>query len=293
MKNLDFAEKHGITYSVHTFKIEQLTLHPYQKTILTDLENNRFIAIQHSRQMGLTTMLVFHIANFLLHNTNNKNLICLKTPNNASSRHTINHVRTLLSYYNETNKIKYIKNNQTSLKLENGNEVRLITDINSLNLPTTTEIDTYHEKNKDYPYALILDNAAWVKDADVLVNQFIKIGCNQIIVVSGKRIEPNAFYDKIYTNQNNVFIKKQINWKMNPRRDDLWYEEMKKNFGGNLNAFHTEVDLIDVPNETTKIKDRVINVRLDDDTMNKLSLKLLEKDLSLSEYIRTLINKDI
>jgi len=77
MKNIDFAKKHGVVYNKQSNKIELLNLLPYQCDILSDMENKRFIAIQHSRQMGLTTMLSFHITNFLLHNINKNNLLCL------------------------------------------------------------------------------------------------------------------------------------------------------------------------------------------------------------------------
>jgi len=78
---------------------------------------------------------------------------------------------------------------------------------------------------------------------------------------------------------------------MNPIYNNDWYENIKKLYGENLNSFYCEIDLKNI--SPIKNKDRIINVRLDDETMNKLSTKLIEMDLSLSEYIRTLIKKDI
>lgn len=290
MKNLEFAEKYGITFDPYENKISLINLYPYQKEILRDLEGYKFIAFQHSRQMGLTTMLVFHICNFLLHNTNKNNLLCFKSSKTAINRDMINKVKNILAHYPpEGTSMAYLKNNQSSIKLANGNEFRIISDLHSLKL--AKKGNHVEEQDKDRPYALIVDNAAWVDKLDRLVTDFLSIDINQIILVSNKRKVTNTFQD-IFTKKENVFYQKSFIWKLNPKFTDEWYSSMKKMFGDNLNDFYCEVDLIDVPQEV-KTKDRIINVRLDDDTMNKLSLKLIEYDLSLSEYIRKLIKKDI
>lgn len=294
MKNLDFAEKHGKVYSPYNKNgIDKIKLFPYQIDVLNEFETHRFIAIQHSRQMGLTTMLSFHIANFLLHNKTNKKLLCFKSQNSNNGKDIINKVRNLLSQYeHDTNKILIrCKNNQLSIKLSNNNEIRIISDINSLQLPDKMK-DNESQKDKDYVYGLIIDNAAYAKDLDRLLKDFITIDLEQIILISNKRLEANIFNDDIFKNPNNSFYKKTINWRLNPNFTDEWYENIKKGFGHDLDKFSCEIDLIDIPLKQTN-KENIINVRLDNESMNKISSKLIERDITLSEYIRTLIKNDI
>jgi predicted DNA binding CopG/RHH family protein len=54
--------------------------------------------------------------------------------------------------------------------------------------------------------------------------------------------------------------------------------------------FNSEINLIDIPNKTNK--NRVVTIRVNDDILNKITDKLLERDLSISEYIRQLIESD-
>jgi predicted DNA binding CopG/RHH family protein len=81
-----------------------------------------------------------------------------------------------------------------------------------------------------------------------------------------------------------------IPWVLHPNRDNIWYEKIKENYGGNIDMFNSEINLIDIPNKTNK--NRVVTIRVNDDILNKITDKLLERDLSISEYIRQLIEDD-
>jgi predicted DNA binding CopG/RHH family protein len=244
------------------------------------------VSVQHSRQMGLTTMLIFHIANFLLHNTHTNKLLCLKLPKKTQGIDMINKIRYIMISCD----VKFEKNNQSTIKLINGNEVRLINNINSLKLPNLQQpID--EQKDKDFVYGLIIDNAAWDDKLDTLISDFSQLSLNSMIIISGKRKEVNFFYNSIFTNFGNMFKKITVTWDQNPSRDKIWYDKIKKDFESDLDLFNCEIDLKDIPKKIIN-KDRIINIRLDDELMNQLSLKLIKLDISLSDYIRKLIQND-
>jgi hypothetical protein len=289
MRTIDFTNNYGKIHNFKTNEYAKITLEPFQNEILNTFDDNRFVAIEHSRQMGLTTMLTFYTANFLINNKNKNNLLCFTSHDSRSGKEFLNRVRNILT---NIDGITFSINNQHNIKLINGNELKVISNIQTLDLENKD--NPYEDKeSKDKPYSLIIDNASFGKHIDRLITDFIEIDITQILLVSGKRNIDNYFYDNIFNKSDNAFLKKQYRWNLSPRFDTVWYEKIKKSFGDNQDSFLTEIDLINVKPKVNTNKDRVINIRLDDETMNKLSAKLIEKDLSLSEYIRTLIKKDI
>lgn len=255
------------------------TPYEFQNEICSNFDNNRFIALQHSRQMGITTLLKFYICNFLFNNTNEKKTIYLKTIS-ANGKHFIEEIRVMVNEYLVDMSNNFITNNSKHIKLTNGNEIKLLGNSLIGIDPTKT-------------YSFIIDNAAFIDNINELIGGFINGGVNQILLTSSKTIKENQFYNTIFINQNSLFNKINIDWKLNPNFTSEWYDKTKRLYGDNVDMFNCEINLWDVKDTSTKVnKNRIINVRLTDDLLAKISNKLIEQDISLSEYLRNLINKD-
>lgn len=285
MKNIEFAEKYGVFYNIVEGKNKIIDLFDYQKDMLIDFGVTNYLAIQHSRQVGVSTMLIIHVANFLLNNTSENRILIFKSNSNKSQHAFISKVRGLLDkYFNSINynDIGYQINNSGNITLSNGNTILAMKDNIKQTLDNPNII--YSEVNIN---TIIVDDACWIKD-----NDFIKlidyISVNQIktIIVSAKRKEKNYFYNTIFRNHKNVFKSYSIPW--DARFNQTWYDDIVRNM--DPETIMCEIDLIDLPYDENK--NRVITVRLNDKLISMISDKLIKNDVSLSEYIRYLIEKD-
>lgn len=277
----EYNKKQALIKRIDTTKSTNFVPYDYQNELCTNLDNNRFLSIQHSRQMGITSLLSFYVCNFLINNTNKKNVIYVKT-GGSDGKHFIEKLRIIINeYLIDVPNINFITNNSSNIKLSNNNEIFLIVG--------------KHIKNfdEDRTYSLVVDNAVYVEDLNELISKFMCKKVKQIILASNKISSYNQFYNTIFINQNSIFSKHNIDWKLNPKFNGQWYDKTKLLYG-NENDFNCEINLWDVEPkiEKTNAKNRIINVRLDDELLAKVSKKLINEDVSLSEYIRNLINND-
>jgi hypothetical protein len=251
--------------------MKKIELYDYQKDLIKTFEKERFIAVKHSRQIGITTTLVSYVVDYIL-NGNDKT-ICLISNTKSNSVNLLNKIRC------EITEEKFIKNNINEIILKNGNRIKVCSNIDGV---------------RGYGIDLIVvDNAGFSNNLEKIIETVIpsimsKIDSKIILISSNNR---NSYFNKLF-NSSNIFYKKILHWDINPNHDNIWYEEMRLAIGDE-SKFKSEIDLIDEKEINEKNKNRVITVRLNDDIINKISEKLIEKDLSLSEYIRELINKDI
>lgn len=249
-------------------------LYPYQEELLNDFKNNRFLMVKHSRQVGLTTLIAIYIANFLLENKEKDNTILLFSGSMDSSSNILNLVREIIG--KNKKKITYLDNNQRSIRLENDNMVRI-----------GQTLDSFRGRNFN---GIIMDNCFGVNGIEQKIDWVSKIINIKHFILVSSGLGSYTHFNKLFNDETNVFKKKTISWNLNPNFNIEWFESMKKLL--TPEEFDIEIQLID--NIITPIKkDRVISVRLTDDLINKMSCKLLEKDINQSEYIRGLIEGDL
>ncbi len=273
MENLEFSEKYGYVLDTQTKNIKPIHLYEYQKKILIELGKNQNLLIQHSRQMGLTTLITFHIANFLINNKDIKNEILIKTSKVDASKSIINKVRIILDKYG----VRYLTNKATNIMLDNGNQVKMCYSGFEVNDKTNT---------------VIIDDSAYIKDLEKFLT-IIKNVKTKMVLLSAKPAIENYFNDILFKENEKDFNKIKIKWGDNPKFTKEWYKKTKKSFGYSmLKHFYSEIELLDVENNKTN-KNTLISFRIDDEMMGKLSNKLLINDVSLSEYLRNLIKKDL
>ena len=77
MKTVEFIKKHGYYYDYEEKRHKIITPYAYQINLLNELETNQFVAVNSARQMGVTQMLSFHLANWLINNKTDMNICYL------------------------------------------------------------------------------------------------------------------------------------------------------------------------------------------------------------------------
>lgn len=247
--------------------MERIELYDYQKNLLKVFKEQQFVLVKQSRQMGISTLLCEYVLEEILFNEDKQ--IVILSNNQASGIILLDNIK--LSLKNTA----MITNTRRSLKLINGNRINVITSLDDL--------------RGIMPNLIIVDNAGHVTNLEKIINHFNQYSLPETKIIINSNNNTNSYFNKLYNN-NNKFYKVLINWDLHPHRDKVWYNKMKENYGNNLDLFNSEINLIDVPNKTNK--NRIVTIRINDDLLSKITDKLLERDLSISEYIRQLIEKD-
>lgn len=166
MKNIQFAELFGIRLDSNKGKVK-IELTNFQKNVLNKLDKKLSdTIIENSRQTGVSTTLALHIANFLISNDGEKNILLIKTPNLDASHHLLDKVRLILSQFNFTENDFYdnIRNNFLMVR---SNTVKVISSCDSLR---GGEIPHIH--------SLIIDNAVYCSKLDKFIKEFKSLDIN-------------------------------------------------------------------------------------------------------------------
>lgn len=271
MRTLEFAEKYAFDY-----KRNKIDLYEFQKELLNEFDDKRYILTLSSRQMGCSSMLSLYIANWLINNdTDMKRLVILVDKPNTK----IASIRAIINNYCEINNIENLETaaSTRSLYLNNGNSILITNNLLSIDITPQNS------------FGLVVDNAAWIRDLIGQMAYAIPV-INKLIMVSGFNVNKNDFYDKLFISDNNLFKKIKITWDLHPNHNEEWYKTQEELFKYGT-SFYSEIHL-ERKEKSNPPKNNMINVRLTDELLMKISRKLLEKDISVSEYIRQLIEND-
>lgn len=297
MKNIEFCKEYGSFYNYSKGLIETIKPYGYQEEILSELEKDGLISILASRQMGLSTMLCIHLVNWLINNTSERKIVYLISHKLLAGEQLLDNIRRVLKYYMEYNSITtFDRNNKKEIKLSNENHIKLISSTRACDVRTKFNEANDFLNKENLPYALIVDNAAFVNTLSSDVPFFMdNTNVKQIILCSAFNNDINYFYDNIHSQagDTNSFKAFTYKWNLNPTfNHDNWYESMKKH---NPNGYKAEIDLertyYDV--KITKCKTVIKSFRFEEPTLDKIAKRLIQTDKNLSEYIRDLISKDL
>ena len=246
--------------------MEKIELYDYQKNLLKVFKEKQFVLVKQSRKMGISTTLCEYVLDELSFNKNRH--IVIKSISQTSGILLLDSIKLRLE-----NAVISI-NSRKKLKLTNGNTINVINSHNDLRGLS--------------PNIVIIDNAGVVNNLEEILTYFNKYSLPETKIIINSNNNTNSYFNKLYSDDNK-FYKVLITWDLHPKRDENWYNTVKKNFN-NIDLFNSEINLIDIPNKTNK--NRVVTIRVNDDILNKITDKLLERDLSISEYIRQLIESD-
>lgn len=273
LTTLEFAEKNAFFYDTTKFEFGKIKLHDYQKNMLNEIDNNRFVLVRHPRQMGVTTMLILYITNYLLSENDEPTTTFFISNNMANSCEVLKKVKLLLLQIDPSMEFDIDRKNCIQLKNKN-----ILLAIGSSSF-------------KDYSVDnIVIDNANYIKNLDLLYSAFVpamkKNG--KLIMASGNK-SGSTFFKKLFTKEDNNFIKIKLNWLDNPKKSEKWYDDQLRVLGDKT-LLDIELDLIEGEDEKEKT---IVSFRIEQELLNKIKDKIFNQDIILSDYLRNLIQKDL
>lgn len=254
-------------------KIEEkdFELQDYQKEFFLNLENNKFTLNQQSRQVGITTMYAIYTA-YKLINSEDKTEILYISPKLYGSIHFCEFVRKIIcDLYN----LKPVINNKTEIKLHNNTRLKVISaSPTSLCSYSSNLVIFEHINNFDEMYSVVMPNT--------VVNCCINISFGVFNgVLSNLWLSDNAYIKtKYHYSKCNQWTTEKI-------------QQHKEILG--LKTWDKEMECPDpqLILSTPKNVDKLLQVRVDEITYNNIGTRLLQEDISLSNYLRKLIKEDL
>ena len=250
-----------------------MNLKDYQTTLLESLHTNKFSLIKHSRQMGVSTVLIEFIIETLLEQNNTNNTIILFTEKLASAKDLLRKI----SLDARISNLKKIKDTISKIELENGNLIKIASTLDGL---------------RGYNYThVVIDNGCFINSLDVIISSIIPVltsEFNSKLIIASSNKKGYSFFNDLFKDNENNFIKNKLHWTIDEENIKK-YEEYKLIV--DAETFKIEMDLEELP-EMKLNKDFLLSFRVNNELYLSLTKKLLVLDLSLSEYLRMLINKD-
>jgi predicted DNA binding CopG/RHH family protein len=277
-------------------------LKDFQKQIILDLYTNDNIIIGKSRQMGISSLFQLYVSYLLLHE---KSIyITISGHNRDNSRRFIDACREIIDNVHLKTKPVYNINNRSTIKILNN-----CLSIEILNSPRAYDFNNYKFK------IFISDESVF----DIKLNEKLNYAreyYNKFILYSSNT-NMSSLFNSIWINHDNLYSdwhrivclynllnnKQTIQYKtdniygwysIEPNENDSEYIKQMKQII-NPESFDFEMcfkHLLDVkPVEKNKTKN--LNIRIPDELHLKVMQKVTQKNITLSDYIRKLIENDI
>lgn len=239
---------------------------PYQQQFLQHIDSNNKSVTTKSRQMLITTLLAQYTAWRLKYKKGN---VLFIPPKMDSGRYFIILVKKFLKDE------KFVEDNTRMIMLQNGNKVVAVFGP-----------DGTRGWNAD---VVIVDEAAFHKDLSGVLSAVAPMMMEKLIIVSTPS-KHDKIFNLLMTKEDNGYGKLTLHYKHNP-----WYTEEKiqsyKRIMGK-ETWDCEMELI-IDTKPTKPKDKIVPIRFDEDMLSKIGERLIDEHMNISEYIRSLVLKDI
>lgn len=224
-----FANKYCFTMTDEG--VQNITLRDYQEDILTEYQNNRFVALLSARQIGKTICSNIFLVWYLIFNFD-KNLMILSNTG-ATTIEIIDKVKVILSHLPFFLKPGIIVNNQMTIKTDNGCRLFGRNTTKSASIGYTI-------------HACFLDEFAYIHPNfihDFWKSIFPTLSSSSIsrCIITSTPNGMNKFYD-IYTGAlegKNEFKALRVDYWQIPGRDEAWKQKQIANLGSE-EAFNQE-----------------------------------------------------
>ena len=272
------------------FGSKKIELYDFQVNLLETIKDTKFDLIVQSRQMGITNLLILYIAWVAIFNQDKE--IAILSHNKTSSDRILACVRTVLNSYSYKEFFDYenmiAKDCKSELKLKNGNSVRSL----------SSSTDALRGRQI---HILAVDNAAFIKNLSTLLETVAPVLFNLkdsklILASTPKR---NSHFNKMvlkyeedesYKEDKTVSLN-YLPWTLHHNRDKDWFDLRCKSLNYEKELIDEEFNCV-VRTDEHEQKSKTISLRL----TNKLLIDIKTKigdELSISDYIRSLIEKDL
>jgi len=190
----------------------------FERNIINHINDNRFSIIKKSRAMHITTLLANYVAYTMLTDKEAKTVIYMSNMQHISMNF-IDKVREAIKNFDPN----------INFKIDRRNEFRL--DNDSMIRGVSTNRDALRGYAADI---LIFDEAAFICDfGDIIGAAMTSLGTGGKAILTSTTNGYETFY-KIYENSIlnldvfNKFKPLSINYKDNPRYNEVWFDEMSR-----------------------------------------------------------------
>jgi len=198
----------------------QFNLYQFQEQVLHLLQNDEYIIINKSRQLGIST-LVSAYALWLMIFQKDKNILVIATKQ-ETAKNMVTKIRFAYDQLPAWLKVKSVEDNRLSLRLANGSQVKAVAASPDAGRSEAVSL-------------LILDEAAFIDNIDTIftaAQQTLATG-GQCFAVSTPNGTSNWFH-KTYSRaqiKENKFTPLSLPWTVHPERDQTWRNEQDKTLG--------------------------------------------------------------
>jgi hypothetical protein len=279
MELIEFAQKYCTVMFSGIDDAYIKELHPFQIDFLNSLQKYRFTHTTKSRQvMGLGSMIAIYCAWFLLFHVGDDQkpgTIVLGSSKYELACELLKKVQVILDAYMRDNpNVKQVLNNKRKKSMDNNNLAIAI----STTVPSLCSLSVN---------VAIIDEAAYCSDLEEFYKAILPIfsaNSGSLHLVS----TPNGF-DYFNTLKTSNFHVQQYHYSLNPSAKHR-VEQLRKTLSKEY--FDQDMEL-KIFNQNHTSKDKILQFRIDNQMLSQLNERLLTVDLSISDYIRGLIKKDL
>lgn len=295
-----FMKDKWLTFDAFESKtIKNIKPFDYQLDFIKNIHSKNNHIIAKGRQMHVSSMMALYISWYVIFN-NDKNVFIL-SDSAEGSRNILDKVKVILQNYFVSDifhwQDDFIKNSKSELLLKNG--CRIIAAAPSITAMRGWAIDFMY-----------IDEAAFIKHfEEIYAASGMYMQCkkdSRFIIASTPK--DNSTFNKLFLSAGyeSYFNPIKLHWSIHPvyskdiieeikespfRYSSPWFYQMFRMLGEDINATERLINCVVIyKDETSKIK--TISLRIDSDLHEKLQAKL-KPGVSLSDYIRRLIEKDI
>jgi len=282
----EFIKNNNYAYDKINDKHKILEYYDFERNIIDLINNNSYSLILKSRQMYVSTLLgVYSLYSMI----NNKKIYYFSHNLNVS-RMFLERFRAMAINYDSN---IFVVDNKDEKRFKKGGSIKLL----------SSDRTSLHSIDFNDDVIVIIDEADFVKNLNRLMDEiFRRVDANdckiKIILASTPQAYKLDYFFNLYSQSirgETEFKSIKINYKDSPNYDEIWAEQMKKMLNGDEDMYKTEIlaEFISPWPKIKKPKKNLIQFRLNDDLLNKLSKKLIERDVNVSTYLRDLIIKDV
>ena len=233
----------------------KFNLYPFQETVLGHMDNEDYMIINKSRQLGISTLCsAYSLWMMLFHK--DKNVLCIATKQ-ETSKNMVTKVRFAYDNLPQWLRIKTVEHNKLSLRLANGSQIKA----------TSASSDAGRSEAVSL---LLIDEAAFIDNIDEIfasAQQTLATG-GGCIALSTPYGTGNWFHSTWVKAEarENTFLPIRLPWTVHPERNEEWRDEQDIILGPRMAAqecdcdFSTSGDTVIEPDilnfyEKTYIKD--------------------------------------
>jgi len=233
----------------------KFNLYPFQETVLGHMDNEDYMIINKSRQLGISTLCsAYSLWMMLFHK--DKNVLCIATKQ-ETAKNMVTKVRFAYDNLPQWLRIKTVEHNKLSLRLANGSQIKA----------TSASSDAGRSEAVSL---LLIDEAAFIDNIDEIfasAQQTLATG-GGCIALSTPYGTGNWFHSTWVKAEarENTFLPIRLPWTVHPERNEEWRDEQDIILGPRMAAqecdcdFSTSGDTVIEPDilnfyEKTYIKD--------------------------------------